>query len=70
MATMEDWVQSFGQIDVVLTISDTLALSAHEAVKDDDTYKDTQYYGVDGLPEALLAIKRGIMTATVIRDID
>lgn len=70
MATMEDWVQSFGQIDVVLTISDTLALSAHEAVKDDDTYKDTQYYGVDGLPEALLAIKRGIMTATVMRDID
>ena len=70
MATMEDWVQSFGQIDVVLTIGDTLVLSAHEVVKDDDTYKDTQYYGVDGLPEALLAIKRGTMTATVMQDTD
>lgn len=70
MATMEDWVQSFGKIDVVLTIGDQLALSAHEVVKDDDTYADTLYYGVDGLPEALLAIKRGTMTATVMQDTD
>ena len=70
MATMEDWVQSFGKIDVVMTIGDTLALSAYEVVKDDDTYKDTQYYGVDGLPESLLAIKRGHMTATVMQDTD
>lgn len=70
MATMEDWVQSFGQIDVVLTIGDSLAMSAYEVVKDDDTYANTQYYGVDGLPEALLAIKRGTMTATVMQDTD
>ena len=33
MATMEDWVQSYGDIDVVLTIGDALALSAYEVVK-------------------------------------
>lgn len=70
MATMEDWVQSYGDIDVVLTIGDALALSAYEVVKDNPDYDDTLFYGVDGLPEALLAIKQGHMTATVMQDTD
>lgn len=70
MATMEDWVQSYGDIDVVMTIGDVLALSCYEVVKDNPDYDDTLFYGVDGIPEALLAIKQGHMTATVMQDTD
>ncbi|QNM04630.1 sugar ABC transporter substrate-binding protein [Qiania dongpingensis] len=68
MATMEDWVQSYGKIDVVLTIGDALAMSCYEVVKDNPDYKDIQTYGVDAVPEALLAIKKGTYTATVMQN--
>ena len=34
MQTMEDWVQAYGKIDVVLTIGDDLAKACYEVVKD------------------------------------
>ena len=68
MQTMEDWVQAYGKIDAVLTIGDDLAKACYEVVKDDPTFKETQYYAVDANPDALLRIKAGQQTATVMQD--
>ncbi|MDD3142442.1 MAG: sugar ABC transporter substrate-binding protein [Lachnospiraceae bacterium] len=68
MQTMEDWVQSYGKIDVCLCIGDDLAKACYEVVKDDTTYTNTQYYAVDANPDALLRIKLGQQTATVMQD--
>ena len=68
MQTMEDWVQAYGKIDAVLTIGDDLAKACYEVVKDDPTFADTQYYAVDANPDALLRIKAGQQTATVMQD--
>ncbi len=68
MQTMEDWVQAYGKIDVVLTIGDDLAKACYEVVKDDPTFADTQYYAVDANPDALLRIKAGNQDATVMQD--
>lgn len=68
MSIMEDWVQSYGKIDVVLCIGDSLAMSCYEVVKNDPRFKDTLFYGVDGLPDALLMVKDGKTTATVMQN--
>lgn len=68
MQTMEDWVQAYGKIDAVLTIGDDLAKACYEVVKDDPTFAETQYYGVDANPDALLRIKAGTQDATVMQD--
>ncbi|SCP99269.1 sugar ABC transporter substrate-binding protein [Anaerobium acetethylicum] len=68
MQTMEDWVQAYGKIDVCLTIGDDLAKACYEVVKNDATYAETQYYAVDANPDALLRIKLGNQTATVMQD--
>ncbi len=39
-----------------------------EVVKDDPTFAETQYYAVDANPDALLRIKAGQQTATVMQD--
>lgn len=68
MATMEDWVQAYGKFDAVLTIGDSLAKSCYEVVKDDPSWADCLFYGVDGNPDQLLLIKQGHIHATVIQD--
>lgn len=68
MATFEDWVQSYGEIDVIYTIGDALALSSLEVVKDNPKFKNLIAYGVDAIPDALLAIKGGRYTATVMQN--
>lgn len=45
MSIFEDWVQSYGKIDVALCIGDSLAMSCWEVVKDDPRFKDTLFYG-------------------------
>lgn len=68
MATMEDWVQAYGKIDAVLTIGDDLAKACYEVVKDNPEFSDTLYFAVDANPDALLRIKAGQQTATVMQD--
>ncbi len=68
MSIFEDWVQSYGLIDVALCIGDSLAMSCAEVVKNDPRFKNTLFYGVDGLPSALIAVKEGRITATVMQN--
>ncbi len=68
MATMEDWVQSYGKIDCCLTVADVAAMACREAVKDDPTFDNMLTFGVDGLAAALLAIKQDKYTGTILQD--
>ena len=64
MLYMEDWIQSNSNIDAVISMNDTMAAGALEAVKDNPQFEDMLVYGVDGQPEAMLLIKEGKLTAT------
>lgn len=68
MSIVEDWVQSYGQFDAALTVADAIALSFQEVVKDDPRFTNLLTYGVDGLPHALLAVKDGKYTGTVMQN--
>ncbi|MFA5659482.1 MAG: sugar ABC transporter substrate-binding protein [Oscillospiraceae bacterium] len=68
MATFEDWVQSYGDIDCVLTSADVLALACLEVVKDNPTYDNMLAYGVDGLPSSMIAVKKGTYTGSCLQN--
>jgi inositol transport system substrate-binding protein len=68
MSTMEDWVQAYGKFDAVLTIGDSLAKACYEVVKDDPSWDNALFYGVDGNPDQLLLIKQGHIQGTVMQD--
>lgn len=67
---MTQWIKNFGdKIEVVFSNNDTMALGALSAL---DNLKITEnrplIVGIDGLPEALKAVKNGSMAGTVIND--
>ena len=68
MATMEDWMQAYGDFDAVLTVADAVGLGAMEAARDNEAFADLQIYGVDGLTGAVQGIIDGTYTATVFQD--
>jgi inositol transport system substrate-binding protein len=70
MTLMEDWIQSFPEIDAVIAANDQMALGAMEALKAADRLEGIQVIGVDGVEEALAAIKNGEMTMTAFQNCD
>jgi inositol transport system substrate-binding protein len=64
MKLMEDWVQTYGQIDAVISMNDNMASGAIEAVKGNPQYANMLVFGVDGTAEAALLIQEGKMTST------
>jgi inositol transport system substrate-binding protein len=64
MRYMEDWVQTYGQIDAVIAMNDNMAAGAIEVVKGNPRYNKLLVYGVDGTAEAALLIQEGRMTST------
>ncbi|MDR0908388.1 MAG: sugar ABC transporter substrate-binding protein [Spirochaetaceae bacterium] len=67
---MKDWVQSSGDkpIDAVISMNDSMALGALQAVKDNSAYDKMQAYGVDGDAGAALLIRDGRLTATAFQN--
>ena len=68
MLVMEDWIQSFPEIDAVVAANDQMALGAIEALKAADRIDNVLVCGVDGLEEALDAIEEGHMSYTVLQN--
>ena len=63
---MTDWIKEFGdEIEVVFSNNDDMALGAISALRECNIY-DVIVVGVDGVIEALQAIKSGEMLGTVI----
>jgi inositol transport system substrate-binding protein len=69
MEKMDDWLQRFGKVDGVLAANDAMALGAIESLRANG-YKieDTKVYGLDSVPEALIAIKAGEMRFSSFQD--
>lgn len=67
MATMEDWIQSFPQIDGVIAANDQMALGAREALQAAGR-TGVLIAGVDGMPDMLKAITDGSASFTVFQN--
>lgn len=68
MRLMEDWIQSRGKIDAVISMNDNMAAGAIEAIKGSGAKTYPLVYGVDGTAEACLLIKDGRMTSTTLQN--
>ncbi|QAT50332.1 sugar ABC transporter substrate-binding protein [Caproiciproducens sp. NJN-50] len=65
MEKMEDWLQTYKDIDAVISMNDGMALGALEAAKDAGRDKEMFFFGVDGLADSIISMKQGGLTATV-----
>jgi inositol transport system substrate-binding protein len=70
MRLTEDWIQSQGKIDAVVSMNDNMAAGAIEAIKGSGAKTYPLVYGVDGTAEACLLIKDGKMTSTTLQSAD
>ncbi|AHK05058.1 sugar ABC transporter substrate-binding protein (plasmid) [Agrobacterium tumefaciens] len=68
MKVTEDWIQSFPKFDGIIAANDQMALGALEALKGANRLKGVFISGVDGVPDALTAIKAGEMSQTIFQD--
>ncbi|KAA9384015.1 sugar ABC transporter substrate-binding protein [Neorhizobium galegae] len=68
MKVTEDWIQSFPKFDGIIAANDQMALGALEALKGANRVKGVLISGVDGVPDALTAIKAGEMSQTIFQD--
>jgi inositol transport system substrate-binding protein len=65
MQIMEDWIQTFPEIDAVLSANDQMVLGAIEALKAANRLTGVLTAGVDTIPEAVNAIKNGELTMSI-----
>jgi inositol transport system substrate-binding protein len=68
MRITEDWIQSFPQFDGICAANDQMALGALEALKSANRLQGVLLTGIDGVPEAVQAVKAGTMTQTVLQN--
>lgn len=68
MKITEDWIQTFPHFDAIVAANDQMALGAIEALKGANRLSGVLVSGIDGVPEALQAIKNGEMAHTVYQD--
>lgn len=70
MKLMEDWIQTFPEVDAVVAANDQMALGAMEALKAAGKLDGVIIVGVDGVEEAVNAIENGEMTMTAFQNCD
>ena len=68
MKVTEDWIQAFPEFDAIIAANDQMALGAMQALKTAGRLDDVLISGVDGVPDALDAIKRGNMAQSVLQN--
>lgn len=68
MKVAEDWIQAFPEFDAIIAANDQMALGAMQALKTAGRLEGVLISGVDGVPDALDAIKRGFMAQSVLQN--
>ncbi|MDR8392701.1 substrate-binding domain-containing protein [Aliifodinibius sp. S!AR15-10] len=69
MSLMENWIQSYGnRIDAVFAQNDEMGLGALQALENAGMKEDVVLISIDGITDALQAVKDGRMDATVLQD--
>ncbi|MDX1637085.1 MAG: sugar ABC transporter substrate-binding protein [Balneolaceae bacterium] len=69
MSLMENWIQSYGsQIDAVFAHNDEMGLGALQALENAGIKEEVVLISIDGISDALQAVKNGRLDATVFQD--
>lgn len=69
MSLMENWIQSYGaQINAVFAHNDEMGLGAAKALEDAGLKNKVIVVSVDAIPDALQAVKKGTLDATVFQN--
>ncbi|MFH5832186.1 sugar ABC transporter substrate-binding protein [Halalkalibaculum sp. DA3122] len=69
MSLMENWIQSYGDdIDAVFAHNDEMGLGALEALENAGLSEDVIIISIDGIRDALQAVRDGRLDATVFQD--
>ncbi len=69
MALMENWIQSYGtQISAVFAQNDEMAMGAVKALTEAGLKDKVVVVGIDAIPDALQAVKKGTLDATVFQN--
>ncbi len=63
-----DWIQAFPEFDAIVAANDQMALGALQALKDADRLEGVMISGIDGVKEALIAIKNGEIMQSVLQN--
>ncbi len=66
MTVMENWLQAFDKIDAVVAENDEMALGARKAIEAKKL--DIPTIGVDGITDALDAVEKGTLIASIFQD--
>lgn len=70
-ALMEKWIEEYGDtIELVISNNDDMALGALEAIERRQYQKAVKVVGIDGIPQAIEAIKKSRMYGTVANEIN
>jgi inositol transport system substrate-binding protein len=69
MSLMENWIQSYGsQISAVFAQNDEMAMGAVKALTEAGLKDKVIVVGIDAIPDALQAVKKGTLDATVFQN--
>lgn len=68
MDTMENWLSTGTQIDALVGQNDEMALGAAVAIEAAGRQDEIRIYAIDGIPDALNAVKEGRMVSTLFQD--
>ncbi|MBQ8585924.1 MAG: sugar ABC transporter substrate-binding protein, partial [Butyricicoccus sp.] len=66
MRITEDWIQTFDDFDCIVSVNDSTGLGAIEALKAAGI-NDCTIVSIDGVPDALNAVKEGTMDVTIMQ---
>ena len=66
MSVTEDWIQTFDHFDAIVSVNDSTGLGALEALKGAGI-TDCMIISIDGMEDALHAVKDGTMACTVMQ---
>ena len=68
LSLMENWLQTGTEINAVVSQNDEMVLGAIQAIKDAGKLEDIVTIGIDGIYDALNAVKEGELGATCFQD--
>ena len=67
-ALMEEWLNNYDNIDLVISNNDDMGLGAIDAIERNNNIKGIKVVGIDGTKEALEAINEGKLLGTIESD--
>lgn len=68
MKVTEDWIQTYQDFDAIVAANDQMALGALQALKTANRLEGVMISGVDGVDDALRAIKNGEMAQSILQN--